>query len=289
MKEKGGIFVGRDGLVVAEVDPPWFPNQAIRATRCSGILQTPQMANQRGVCPACALLDNTLRKALSRQGEKSDVISKYTPVSSLTRDQLLDVARSNSAQLRQQKANYQRLLEKQKAMKDLNQDDSGALTGIFNKLKSGIKFLDDRLNSPECHWESCSEKFETVAELHKHCCASHSVNTGGQLPCTRQYKCMWSGCTRKAFQKHEHLVTHLYEHTGKQSDEMMAILLADQAKALQGPKTQMRWHPAVIRWCLQQHSRSSSAYEEMRQAGFLRLPTSRTLQDYATFTEPESG
>ena len=27
----------------------------------------------------------------------------------------------------------------------------------------------------------------------------------------------------------------------------------------------------------------------MRQAGFLHLPTSRTLQDYATFAEPQSG
>ena len=43
---------------------------------------------------------------------------------------------------------------------------------------------------------------------------------------------------------------------------------------------QMRWHPAMIRWCLYLHHRSSGAYSTLRNSGVLVLPSERTLRDY---------
>ncbi len=59
-------------------------------------------------------------------------------------------------------------------------------------------------------------------------------------------------------------------------------LLKDQAKALNVPSRQMRWHPLVIKWCLQIYSRSHSLYAD------LKLPSGRTLSDYKNFSTSKS-
>ena len=51
----------------------------------------------------------------------------------------------------------------------------------------------------------------------------------------------------------------------------------------------MRWHPAIIRWCLYLHHRSSGCYSTLRISGILRLPSERTLQDYWHFAPASSG
>ena len=38
---------------------------------------------------------------------------------------------------------------------------------------------------------------------------------------------------------------------------------------------QMRWHPMLIRWCLNLKLLSSSAYYAIRSSGFVTLPSSR--------------
>ena len=43
---------------------------------------------------------------------------------------------------------------------------------------------------------------------------------------------------------------------------------------------QVRWHPVLIKWCLNLKLLSSSAYHAMRTSGFLKLPSVRTLRDY---------
>jgi len=51
----------------------------------------------------------------------------------------------------------------------------------------------------------------------------------------------------------------------------------------------MRWHPMVIRWCLYLRRKSSTAYEALRDSGFVTLPSSRTLFDYSHYIKSALG
>ena len=85
------------------------------------------------------------------------------------------------------------------------------------------------------------------------------------------------------------LLSHLREHTESSSDQFFQIVLNDQSKALVLPKKQMRWHPLVIKWCLRMYAKSHSAYEDLRETGFLKLPSGRLLSDYKNFSFSRSG
>lgn len=52
---------------------------------------------------------------------------------------------------------------------------------------------------------------------------------------------------------------------------------------------QVRWHPLLIRWCLNLKLMSSSAYHAMRTAGFICLPSERTLRDYSNYFKCKAG
>ena len=54
-------------------------------------------------------------------------------------------------------------------------------------------------------------------------------------------------------------------------------------------KGQVRWHPAMIRWCLNLKLISSGAYGAMRSSGVLVLPSERTLRDYTHWIKSDSG
>ena len=45
-----------------------------------------------------------------------------------------------------------------------------------------------------------------------------------------------------------------------------------QEAVKQTDKRQLRWHPAVIKWCLHVKYRSSSAYHAIRSTGVLTVP-----------------
>ena len=51
---------------------------------------------------------------------------------------------------------------------------------------------------------------------------------------------------------------------------------------------QMRWHPLLIRWCLNLKLISSAAYHATRSAGF-KLPSERTLRDYTHYFKSRAG
>lgn len=51
----------------------------------------------------------------------------------------------------------------------------------------------------------------------------------------------------------------------------------------------MKWHPMMIRWCLNLKLLSSSAYHALRTSGFLKLPSERTLRDYTHFVKTRPG
>lgn len=52
---------------------------------------------------------------------------------------------------------------------------------------------------------------------------------------------------------------------------------------------QMRWHPMMIRWCLNLKLLSSSSYHALRTSGFIKLPSERTLRDYTHFFNTKPG
>ncbi len=65
-----------------------------------------------------------------------------------------------------------------------------------------------------------------------------------------------------------------------------------QKEAACRDKRGMRWHPAMIKWCLFLRHQSSQAYETLRQSGCLLLPllpSQRTLCDYTNCVDSSAG
>ena len=60
-------------------------------------------------------------------------------------------------------------------------------------------------------------------------------------------------------------------------------------KLLQSAKMGRRYHPQVIRFALSIHSKSPSAYRELRDSGALILPSERVLRDYKNYFKPKAG
>lgn len=52
---------------------------------------------------------------------------------------------------------------------------------------------------------------------------------------------------------------------------------------------QMRWHPVMVRWCLNLKMLSSAAYHALCTSGFMRLPSERTLHDYTHYVKSKTG
>ena len=52
---------------------------------------------------------------------------------------------------------------------------------------------------------------------------------------------------------------------------------------------QMRWHPAMIHWCLYLHHRSSGCYSTLQNSGVINLLCERTLRDYKHSSTSVSG
>lgn len=64
----------------------------------------------------------------------------------------------------------------------------------------------------------------------------------------------------------------------------------EQLKAASSVKaTQIRWHPLMIKWCLNLKLLSGTAYHTLRSSGFIKLPSERTLRDYSNYFKSDSG
>ena len=61
-----------------------------------------------------------------------------------------------------------------------------------------------------------------------------------------------------------------------------------KAAKAKGPNG-IRWHPMMIRWCLNLKMISSAAYHAMCSSGFVTLPSERTLRDYSNFFQSKAG
>ena len=52
---------------------------------------------------------------------------------------------------------------------------------------------------------------------------------------------------------------------------------------------QVRWHPVIIKWCLNLKLMSSCTYHALRSSGFVKLPSERTLRDYTHYFQNKPG
>lgn len=69
-----------------------------------------------------------------------------------------------------------------------------------------------------------------------------------------------------------------------QNESPERLLWDEQLQAVKSKKN-MRWHPAVISWCIAIQSKSSSAYKVLREAEFLKLPHESTLKRYTNYVD----
>lgn len=94
---------------------------------------------------------------------------------------------------------------------------------------------------------------------------------------------------------HNDLLTIMETNNSKQArsnteESFSTIFWQQQLKAAKLKNTrQMRWHPAMIRWCLYLHHRSSGCYSTLRNSGVITLPSERTLSDYRHHSSSTSG
>lgn len=51
----------------------------------------------------------------------------------------------------------------------------------------------------------------------------------------------------------------------------------------------MRWHPLLIKWCINLRHLSAKSYEMLRESGVVRLPSQRTLRDYTNCVKAFPG
>ena len=83
---------------------------------------------------------------------------------------------------------------------------------------------------------------------------------------------------------HKGLLSILMNHQQNSTDSattFSSVFWQQQLKASSvNDKRGMRWHPAIIRWCLYLHHKSSGSYSTLRNTGVLTLPSERTLRDY---------
>ena len=86
-------------------------------------------------------------------------------------------------------------------------------------------------------------------------------------------------------------IMNLHKKQHPTTDEKFSsIFWNQQLKAATVKDTrQMRWHPAMIRWCLYIHHRSSGAYSTLRNSGVIKLPSERTLSDYRHHAPSKCG
>ena len=70
-----------------------------------------------------------------------------------------------------------------------------------------------------------------------------------------------------------------------------AVLWQSQKAVMEcGNRRSIRWHPAVIRWCIALRNKSPNAYQAIRDdSRFLVLPHQNTLSSYVNYTDLSSG
>ena len=72
-------------------------------------------------------------------------------------------------------------------------------------------------------------------------------------------------------------------------DSFRSIFWLQQLEASTRNKQSMKWHPAMIKWCLYLRHQSSKAYEVLWESGAIALPSQCTLRDYTHYVQASVG
>lgn len=79
-------------------------------------------------------------------------------------------------------------------------------------------------------------------------------------------------------------------HEQNQEGTFRHLFWDEQIKALsKSDSRQIRWHPALIKWCLHLKFISSGAYHALRSSGVITLPSERTLRSYTHWIKAGVG
>ena len=165
-------------------------------------------------------------------------------------------------------------------------------------LKSGIKHLhsvDSIVKSlPESHvnfrYLNTPEKIKRMKNMHKLICKKDRKISRLQHSLTKLIKddgIIMDSSTNADF------MTIMNQNTSTiltAEEKFKSLFWQQQMKAgLAKSSRGIRWHPAIIRWCLFLHHRSSGAYSTLKNSGILQLPSERTLRDYHHFAPAVVG
>ena len=94
-----------------------------------------------------------------------------------------------------------------------------------------------------------------------------------------------TGDSQQIMEEEEHHVLRKFP-----PDSFQSVFWQQQKEATsRKDKRGMRWHPAMLKWCLYLRHQSSKAYETLQQSGCLQLPSQRTLRDYTHCVKSEAG
>lgn len=218
----------------------------ICSTKCLILIIDDEVLATSNCCLSCQSANHYLRTLKSRKNNPNNSDSSKTKFEYMSKDELVNLARKSAKELKYLRQKAEGLEEHRKKMTSVGPKSDSDLKYIFSKLHDGVDKTKQKLQNPLCKWNKCEKRFEHVEELYCHC-KEHidKLDTAGVAPVDREYSCTWTGCTKK-YSKLKLLQNHLRDHTGNARDEFLEILLQDQAKALNTPAKQMRWHPLVI-------------------------------------------
>ena len=260
--------------------------KCVRSTKCSLLIQ------DGTCCKECLKTEHYLRTLKSRSHKSNQQNhSKHTRFDYMSKEKLIENSREMAAKVHQMQVKLKRLEQYQQEMSTVGNSTDADFRSLFKQLYDGLSKNIDKQENNICYWEDCfhlQHDLKTPEMLIKHITTCHMPTVSDESPINRKYQCKWLGCD-KTFSKKKLLRSHIIEHTGSECDTFFLTLLQDQAKALNMPSRQMRWHPLVLKWCLRIYSKSHSIYDDLRSSGFLKLPSGRTLSDYKNFCSSKSG